>query len=734
MHVRSLVLVVYVFVAAQLLAEEAERDAAWYERHIRPLLAQHCYACHSAQAKVPRSGLRLDVREGWLRGGQRGAAIVPGQPEHSLLIRAVKRTDPELHMPPRQALTEREVALLEEWIRRGAPAPETPTAGSRTVALDQAKKHWAFQPLRAVAVPRVESAWCRTPIDAFIYEAQSQRGLWPNGTAERRRPIRRAYLDLLGLPPSPEEVAAFVSDPDPKAYEKLIDRLLASPDYGERWARHWLDVARFAESHGYEQDYDRPHAYHYRDFVIRAFDADMPYDQFVRWQVAGDELAPDEPLALMATGFLGAGAFPTQLTEAEFEKARYDELDDMVHTIGVAFLGLSLGCARCHDHPYEAVSSEQYYRLAAYFTTTIRSEIELPAPKDQKPVLVQVTSEGFKPMKHHADERGFPHFYAQTYILERGDVNRKKGVATPSVLPLLVRAGTSQERWQRAAPAGWTRTRYLRAGLAHWLTDVEAGAGSLLARVIVNRIWYHHFGRGLVATVDDFGLRGEPPSHPQLLEWLAWDLVEHGWRLKRLHKLIMTSAVYMQGSSVDQERLRLDGGNIYVWRFRPRRLEAEAIRDSLLAVGGLLDRTRYGPGSLDPTMRRRAVYTFVKRSQLSPFLLLFDWPEHLVSIGRRSVTTTGTQALALMNHPLVRQCAAGLASRLPRGSGVERVQAAYQIALARSASASEIQRALAFIQEQTEEYLRAQRAEPQAAAWTDFCQALVLSSEFMYLD
>ena len=296
-----------------------------------------------------------------------------------------------------------------------------------------------------------------------------------------------------------------------------------------------MDVARFAESHGYEQDYDRPFAYHFRDFLINALNRDMPYDQFVRWQLAGDELAPQDPQAMAATGFLGAGAFPTQLTEAEFESARYNELDDMVSTTGTAMLGLTIGCARCHDHKYDPIPSVDYYRLASVFTTAIRSEIDLVMAPGGKPTKVQVTSEGLPHTKHNADERGFPHFFPKTYVLARGDVNQKLAEAEPGYLRVLERGGRTDKDWKASAPGGSTRTSLRRKALASWITDTTSGAGPLAARVIVNRIWQQHLGRGLVATPSDFGEQGEPPSHPELLEYLALDLVKNGWSLKRLH-------------------------------------------------------------------------------------------------------------------------------------------------------------------------------------------------------
>jgi mono/diheme cytochrome c family protein len=710
---------------------------AFYERNIRPLLAAHCYKCHSHQSKSPRGGLLLDSSAGWTKGGDSGPALIPGDPDKSLLIRAVRGSDDQLQMPPKGKLSDKDIALLVQWVKMGAPSPRDLPASSKDPSslLEAGRKHWAFQPLRRLSPPAVrQTQWCRTPIDRFILAKLEEQGLTPNPPAERRVLIRRVFFDLIGLPPTPEEIDAFVADPSPDAYERLIDRLLASPHYGERWARHWLDVARFAESHGYEQDYDRPYAYPYRDFVIRAFNADMPYDQFVRWQIAGDELAPNDPLAMAATGFLGAGPFPTQLTEAEFERARYDELDDMTTTTGVAFLGLSVGCARCHDHKFDPIPSRDYYRLAAAFTTTIRSDIDLTLEVGGKPTRVQVTSEGLPHQKHNADDRGYPHFYSATYFLHRGDPSQKRGVAAPGFLQVLMRTGKDETYWRVPRPQGWTRTRFRRSALAQWLTDVDNGAGHLAARVMVNRLWQHHFGRGLVATPNDFGTQGEHPTHPELLDWLAADLIDHGWRLKRLHKRILTSAVYMQNNQYDEARAARDRSNAYLWRRSPRRLEAEPIRDAMLAVSGLLDTRMYGPGSLDPAMRRRSIYFFIKRSQLIPLMLLFDWPEHLVSIGQRSQTVIAPQALALLNGPLTRQYAEGFAQRLSGLPLAKAVARGYVLAFGRAPTEAELQCSLQFLSRQSAAHRQAGRTDGDRLALVDFCQALFCMNEFIYVD
>jgi len=460
-------------------ARQMKEGLALFKEHVRPALIQHCLECHGG--KTVKGGFDLSDRKPLTTSG-----AIDGGGKESLLYALITHAE-EPHMPQKGVkLPAETIERIARWIDLGAPydRPLVERAGgkpSRANAIsDEDRRFWSFRPLAAVAPPPVrDAAWARTPVDRFVLAKLEEHGLKPNPPASRLVLIRRLSLDLIGLLPTPEEVDAFVADrgTDAEAYERLVDRLLASPHYGERWARHWMDVARFAESHGYEQDYDRPYAYHYRDFLIDALNGDMPYDQFVRWQLAGDELAPDNPRAMAATGFLGASAFPTQLTETEFESARYEELSDMTATTGSAFLGLSIGCARCHDHKFDPIPAEDYYRMAATFTTAIRSEIEIPLRPGEKPVKMQVTSEGFPHTKHNADGRGFPHFYPTTYILSRGDLNQKKGEARPSFLRVLMPEGRDASSWRVEPPDGWSRTSFRRASLANWLTDSKQGAG-----------------------------------------------------------------------------------------------------------------------------------------------------------------------------------------------------------------------------------------------------------------
>ncbi len=771
-------------------------DQTFFETKVRPILVERCYSCHSAEGGKIRGGLRLDSKPGWLAGGDTGPVIEPGKPDDSLLIQAILYDDDLVKMPPKGKLPDAEIATLTDWVRRGAPdpraeAPQVAAKAGRVINMEKESQRWAYQPLAIVPPPAVsDESWCRNPVDRFILAKLEAEGIKPSPEADRRTLIRRAYLDLLGLPPTLEELDRLLNDPAPDWFEHLVDDLLERPQYGERWARHWLDLARFAESHGFEHDYDRPTAYHYRDFVIEALNSDLPYDEFVKWQLAGDEIRPNDPLALKATGFLAAGTHSTQITKNQAEKERYDELDDMVATTGTAFLGLTLGCARCHDHKYDPIPTKDYYRLASVFTTTVRSEMALPtdpeayqqalarferehAPyvealqkfeaeqlpgrverweqergsqssrprwvtlepsklksaggatfrkledgsylvegknpdfdtytivaacdlaeitaikvealadpslphngpgragngnfaltnlafkvgprfgigKTVEPALINpkvtfeqkglpvaavvdadpksawavdpefgknhaavfelgsdvLTDSGatltftldFKNNNHHglgrfrlsvtdaprpvgldgdgipasahavldvprserSDEQkatllGWyktidpqwralnqaledhdktrpknegpkalicsegvpavrlhtqgPDFLPETHYLRRGDPNQKEGVAEPGFLQVLTNSEEGETRWIEAPPEGW-RTSYRRRGLAEWIVDTQAGAGQLAARVIVNRLWQHHLGRGIVATPSDFGLQGIRP-------------------------------------------------------------------------------------------------------------------------------------------------------------------------------------------------------------------------------
>jgi mono/diheme cytochrome c family protein len=727
-------------------AAQMARGLEIFKQQVRPLLLDKCLRCHGS--KKLESEFDLSDRDKLLRGGTAGAAIVPGSARDSLLYRLVTHTK-EPHMPYNsRRLSDAALAQIAAWIDCGAPYDkplvdhaESNSWTKRTVPAS-ARRHWAFQPLRQDAPPQVKHEGAvRTPIDRFIFAKQGTLGLEPNAAVNRRQLIRRATFDLLGLPPTPHEVEQFVRDPAADAYDRLLDRLLDSPHYGERWGRHWLDLVRFAESHGFEHDSDRPTAYHYRDFVIKALNADLPFDTFVKWQLAGDEFEPDNPLAQTATGFLAAGVHSTQITKNEVEKHRYDELDDMTAITGTAFLGLTVGCARCHDHKYDPIPQADYYRLLASFTTTVRSEIELrptgtgPVPKGTKPrvVMALVASEGLPPLRLHTQGEDF---FKESFFLRRGDPAQKEGVAHQGFLQVLTTAADPEVRWQGAPPKGW-RTSYRRRALAEWLTDVDQGAGRLLARVIVNRLWQHHLGRGLVATPSNFGLRGDPPSHPELLDWLAGQLIQHHWHLKPIHRLIMASMVYQENGHYDPDKGRLDPDNRCCWYRPPGRLEAESIRDALLAVSGLLDPRMFGPGSLDESMRRRSIYFTVKRSKLVPMMQVFDAPDALGGIAERPTSTVAPQALFLMNNPNMRIYAKALARRVAAhatDSREEMLRTAYLTAFARLPTPDELSDARAFLSQEITSYAGAGKADAAELALADLCQVLLSANEFIYID
>jgi Protein of unknown function (DUF1549)/Protein of unknown function (DUF1553)/Planctomycete cytochrome C len=720
---------------------------AIFPRHVRPVLVRRCLKCHGGEAEV-QSGLNLATREGLLKGGVNGKAITPGNSRGSRLYRLIAHAE-EPYMPQdAPQLSDVEIGQIASWIDHGAPyddglipsvKPEQPWTER---AVDpKARKFWSFQPLKVSPPPAeaARTAWPRNPIDAFIKQSLDRQRLTPNGEAGPRALVRRVTFDLIGLPPTAVELDAFEADPSPAAYAALVDRLLASPHYGNRWARHWLDLARFAESHGFEHDYDRPTAYHFRDFVIRAFNDDLPFDTFIRWQLAGDEFAPHDSMALMATGFLAAGVHSTQITKNEVEKQRYDELDDMLATTGNAILGLSVGCARCHDHKFDPIPQADYYRLLSAFTTTVRTEVDLqPRPTDLKPVKALIASEGLPAIRLHTQGDDF---FKETFFLRRGDVNQKQGAAPLGFLQVLMRSADGPKHWPAEPPKG-SRTSYRRTALADWLTDTQSGAGQLVARVIVNRLWQHHFGHGIVATPNDFGTRGERPSHPELLDWLAAELIRHGWQLKPIQRLILTSAVYRESSQADRAKEAVDPLNRFFWRHEKRRLEGEVVRDALLACGNRLDERMFGPGSLDETQRRRSIYFTIKRSELVPMMQVFDAPEALTSMGDRPSTTIAPQALLLLNNPNVRASARAFAARLLPAldrSPAEAVRGGYRIALCRDPRPDELEDSVAFIEQQRALHASDSKAggrstDAREAALLDFCQVLMCLNEFVYVD
>lgn len=570
--------------------------------------------------------------------------------------------------------------------------------------------HWSFQPLQA-AVPPTPGH----PIDTFIRAALASKGLELSPPAPPTELVRRLYFDLIGLPPTPADVDRYLSDLSPDRYERLVDQLLSSPRYGERWGRHWLDLARFSESTGFEYDRLRENAWYYRDYVIRSFNEDKPYDQFIREQVAGDVLEPLTTDGIIAPSLLVCGAYDqagnAQANATQRAITREEEMEDLLSVVGQTFLGLTVNCARCHDHKFDPIPQRDYYRLKSVFDGVKHGE--RPVSKDGP---VAYTGVRVQP--------------SPTHRLKRGDVKSPEEIVSPAALSAIT---TISNQWGLSpdAPEGTRRLRF-----AEWLTDP---LNPLPARVMVNRLWQFHFGNGLVATPSDFGLNGARPSHPELLDWLAATFIQSGWSLKTMHRWMVTSSAYRQSSRANPDALRLDADDQYLWRFPPRRLEAEVVRDAMLAVSGELNLEAGGPSFRPFTttdfnatfyfpfdrgeaeFNRRTVYRMNVNSGKDPFLDAFDCPDPSVKTPRRTVTTTPLQALSLMNGDFVLRQAQRLAQRaelMANGGGKNAIRAAYRIALGRVPSALESNRASEAVR---------QRGLPE------FCWALLNSTEFIYV-
>jgi hypothetical protein len=752
-------------------ASGQQADTA-FEKKVRTVLEQHCYKCHSHQAGKSKGALILDSRDAMLKGGETAPAIVPGHPEKSLLIKAVSYADDDLQMPPGgKKLAAEEIALLTAWIKAGAPWTEAAVkSGLRTPGkiTEADRRYWAFQPIKAMPLPAGDEV---NPIDRFIVARLQKEGIKPAPMADARTLIRRLYFDVIGLPPTPEEVEQFVgafATPQ-AAIEHLIDRLLASPHYGERSARQWLDLVRFAESDGYRLDSFRPHAWRYRDYVIQSFNDDKPYDRFVREQIAGDELYPDNPDALVAIGFLTHSIY--EFNQRNVRGQWNEIMSDVVDVTGEAFMGLSVGCARCHDHKFDPILQKDYFALRAFFdgmmpsdefpyansvqqqeyakkqavwlskTEKIRAQIdaiENPVRKKNAVTAISKFPKDIQEMLNKQTDQRSPleqqlatlAYRQLTYEYEKLDTQIKgaekdrllglrkelakfdadKPAPLPNCQAFREVGSTPPETTfsKKAPPAGPAYLTVLghaapsiappkhqvssgrRTALAEWLTRPDH---PLTSRVIVNRVWQQHFGVGLVSTASDFGNLGEKPSHPELLEYLAERFVNDGWSLKKLHRLILTSMTYQQSSAAvpDAVAMQKDPDNRLLWRMMPRRLDAEQIRDAMLVVTGRLDRSVGGP-SVEFKEPRRSVYLKWLRNTKEPLLDVFDIPDGFTSSARRNVTTTSTQALYMLNSPLMLQQGGQFADRLHKDNTTteeQKLDRAFRLAFGRPPSSKE---------------------------------------------
>ena len=1004
-------------IALSLPECHGDDDAAFFEARIRPLLIRHCIQCHGP--KKQEGGLRLDTRPGWLSGGGRGAAIVPDAPDKSLLITAVSYSDSDLRMPPEKQLSDQEIRDLSDWIRNGAFDPRlTDEQPNQRMSLDEAREFWSFQPLKRPAVPENQNdQWSRTAIDTFIMAGLQNKGLTPVTDADRRTLIRRATFDLTGMPPTAEEIRAFLNDESPGAFASLVDRLLSSPAYGERWGRHWLDVARYADTAGDGADYPVREAVKYRDWVIRAFNRDQPYDEFVREQIAGDILATQGPRALYAdrvtaTGFLAIGKRYGYKASPDYQHL---DFADVIDSVGRSLMGLSIGCARCHDHKYDPISAEDYYALYGIFQSTkwafpggeeqkrpahfpalvppdeaagleqakknqlAKVDSQLMALSQEKSALDPATRGGGPDLDIEAQKSGerpgdpwvcsgpievtpnaqspFTHVHpagkqgvrlgsgqptdglryvfsnglratpgkkmhftvdfrpvagateegAFRFYLGRGVVQSLAIECSATSTEFALRNGTQWETIRRLTPGTWytlqvtidphsktysgvvgtrddltaftdrktgpswdgiadcficdafghipgaacardidnlglqpepfasvdsppvqpstvapdARARLAeiqaqveklkaqrkklavadvypvayavsedkpvnarlqhrgephrtgnevarrnlhvlggdslrdphvsgRLDLANWLTRPT---NPLTARVFVNRVWQWHFGRGIVATASDFGSRGTPPTHPELLDWLTVQFIESGWSVKSLHRLILSSRTWQLSSAAHAGNLVTDPSNNWYWRHSRRALDAESVRDGMLAVSGNLERTIPGPHPFPPVntwgftihhpfhavydSNHRSVYLMVQRNRRHPYLALFDAADPNQSVAGRQPTTTPTQALYLMNSPFVHEQARGFASRIlqVRGNDETRLRWAFETAHGRIPDQVVLDDAQAFVEIYRSRLENDEQSDAnQTAAWSALARVLLTGNGFLFVD
>jgi hypothetical protein len=751
-------------------ARAADPDAKqieFFENKIRPILVENCYKCHTAETrsgtagmrKGPRGELFLDSRDGLLKGGERGPAIVPGKPDKGTLLKAMKH-EGDYPMPPpgggKGKLPDAVIKDFEKWIADGAADPRTDagTKAATGIDIEKGKQFWSMQPPRLAAVPQIRNPKLeiRNEIDRFVHAKWDEKGLTPAPAADKRTLLRRVYLDLIGLPPTPEEVDAFLADDSPAAFAKVVEKLLASPQHGEKWARHWLDVARYAEDQAHTFGVKpKTQAWRYRDWVIAALNNDMSYDRFVKLQIAGDLLAdaPADTFTKYAgLGFLGLGAEYYRDGNCG-PRADADELDDKVDTLTRGFLGLTVACARCHDHKFDPIPTKDYYSLAGIYAGTKLTDHPLSTPEEFKAYTdaqanLKKAEDSLRKAKSALTAKKADVTPEKVKELTDEVAKLKKAVPpAPPVMHVVSGNGPGMKILVRGnpavkgedAPKGFLQVLpspaakdFTRLELANSIASKE---NPLTARVIVNRVWSWHFGRGLVATPSNFGNLGERPSHPELLDWLAVNFVKNGWSLKWLHRQIVLSSVYQLDSRADANNDKVDAANAYLWRANRRRLDIELWRDSVLAVSGNLDTTRGGPtfNLKDASANRRTVYAKISRHELDGLLRLFDFPDANVTADKRTATTVPQQQLFALNSDFMATQAKAFAARVEKlgKTDAERVTAAYRLAFGRAPDARELALAETFLQ-------LPPKSDDKLTRWQQYAQVLLASNELMYVD
>lgn len=798
-------------------ADSAGND--FFEKKIRPVLIEHCYQCHSASSKEVKGGLRLDTREATLKGGENGRSIIPGNPAESLLIQALKHDG--LEMPPKMKLPEAVIADFEEWVRMGAPDPRRGNTVGKKINVAEARKHWAFQPPKITPPPALKNAaWPKNEVDKYVLAQLEEKQLVPASDADKATLLKRLHYDLIGLPPTPDQIEAFVSDDSTSAVQSVVDELLASPHFGERWGRHWLDVARYGESTGKERNVVYPYAWRYRDYVIDAFNADKPYDQFIREQIAGDLLpartAAERNEHLIATGFLAIG--PKGLNERNPEQFAMDVVDEQIDVSTRAIMGVSVACARCHDHKFDPFPQADYYALAGIFRSTevlsgikrgnnktgyegefaklARSDSEpLPLADRQKLAhLERELAQAKAALRRAGNAAAPPAGKGKTKAKAKGKRKGKGGVSAEERLVTqlqkqidalkssegeddepcmgvrdankitdcrILNRGEVNEPGE-SVPRGYVRilttfkspdvnpNQSGRLQLAQWFTEKQ---NPLTARVMVNRVWYHLFGAGLVETIDNFGALSEQPSHPELLDYMAVKFMEHGWSVKKMIRGIVLSRTYQLSSQHLPANYDVDPDNRLVWRMSRRRLSAESIRDGMLAISGALETERphgspaleLGRGEvgrrlnlapLSKESKARSVYLPLVRGVVPEMLAVFDVADPELPTAQRDVTTVATQALFLMNAQFVREQARGVSQQVLDASDAEeeQIEHAYLLILNRPPTPNEKSLATNYLTEfrerQTDKAKTAR--ETQADALTGLAHSLFSTAEFRY--